>query len=180
MQYASTQLHWNHYLLLWFSSLLWEEISICPLGRSYAVSIVLFFVTVTKCTVFESWNIFLTPSGSLPGHKTGRQKRSGVPKSFKASEFSFQCGVLKPQTSALLNPDHVYSPNASAQNIVSRCNSLRGEMQPLKGAPSLSQMFFKTSDWNIIWLDESYCHTISCFHYFPTSSLFLECYTCCC
>lgn len=105
----------------------------------------------------------------------------------KRKEFSFQCGILKPQTSALLHPDHMYSPNASAQNTVTRCNSFRVEthgsgsfnilnLRPFKGA----RMFFKNSNWNIIWLDESYCHIISCFPslYAANFQSVLECYTC--
>lgn len=119
------------------------------------MSAVLFLATVAECTVFESENIFLTHTGSVPGHKTGRQKKSIEQKPFKASEFSFQCFILKPQTSALLNPDHMYSPNASAQNIGTRCNFLRVERhgsrainilnpRPFKASLSLSRMFSET------------------------------------
>lgn len=90
------------------------------LSAGLALFLLSFFVTVTKCTVFESENVFLTHTGSLPGW----HNKSNEQKPFKVSEFSFQCFILKPQTAALLHPGYMYSPSASALNILTWCMGL--------------------------------------------------------
>lgn len=79
-------------------------------------TVLFFFVTVTKRTVIESSSRLPLVGSGWSGRKMSEEQ--------EVSEFSCHCFILKPQTSALVSPDHMYSPNASAQNIVTRYNSI--------------------------------------------------------
>lgn len=150
MQYPNinslTTLLWNLHLLLWLASLLWEETSVCPLGRSDAVSAVLFSLSVT-------------PTGSLPGHKTERQKKSEEQKCSKV--FYFEYFIFKAQTSA--------RPYVQSKRV---CTKHRHKMRLLQSWHAAAQTGSPV-DLNVlpkiflmIWSDESYCHITSCFHCF--------------
>lgn len=146
MQYSIikllTTLLWNHYISLWFTSLLREEISIYPLGRSDAVFAVLFSTTVTESTVaVVKTSSELPPVHSLITRLRGRKSlRSKTTSMSQTSPFFV---IFKPRTSALVSPNHMYSPNTTEVSL------------------SSSQMFVR----NVTRLAKSYCHIIPCSHH---------------
>lgn len=150
MQYSNikllTTLLWNHYISLWFTSLLRrEEISIHPLGRSDAVFAV---TTVTESTVaVVKTSSELPPVHSLITRLRGRKSlRSKTTSMSQTSPFFV---IFKPRTSALVSPNHMYSPNTTKVSL------------------SSSQMFF----WNVTRLAKSYCHIIPCSHHLYADNL---------
>lgn len=109
-----------------YSNITFLEISICPFGRSDAVSKVFSLRLVHSPVSIGEWTV----GGAWP--EDFRHKKSAAPTSFTASDFSFLPSVV-------LNPDNIYSPNAWAQYIVTGCNSIH----------FISPKFFKTSYWHI-------------------------------
>ncbi len=118
----------------------------CHVHRSDAVSI-FSILSFSLWQLLNALSLNAKTSSWLPLAHSQFTKLDGRNKSEEQSPckcdsslFSF---ILKQKTPALLNPDHMYSPNTSPQNIITRCNSFRVETQ---GSRS-SNILIDCSDW---------------------------------